>query len=86
MLSCKEIARLVSDGLDRKLPLRRRIAVRLHLAMCSGCRAYKKQIQSLNQLFSRRAKRELTRADFHAQSLSAEGRERIKASLREGPH
>ncbi len=81
MLSCKEIARLVSDGLDRKLPLRRRIAVRLHLAMCSGCRAYKKQIQSLNQLFSRRAKREP-----HAQSLSAEGRERIKASLREGPH
>ncbi len=86
MLSCKETARLISDRLDRNLPLRRRIALRLHLAMCYPCRAYKTQIDSLNRLFSRRAKRKLTRAQFHAQSLSAEGRERIKASLREGPH
>ena len=85
MLSCKETARLISDGLDRKLPLRRRIALRLHLAMCSGCRAYKNQIESLNRLFSRRAKRELTRLDFGAQSLSAQARERIKSSLHEGP-
>ncbi len=86
MLSCKETARLISDGLDRKLPLRRRIALRLHLAMCSGCRAYKTQIESLHRLFSRRAKRELSRVDFDSQSLSAEARERIKSSLHEGPH
>ncbi len=86
MLSCKEVARLISDRLDRKLPLRRRIALRLHLAMCYPCRAYKTQIDSLNRLFSRRAKRKLTRVDLDSESLSAEARERIKSSLHEGPH
>ena len=43
MLTCKEISRLVSESLDRELPLRQRMAVRFHLMMCSMCRAYQKQ-------------------------------------------
>ena len=86
MLSCKEAARLISDRLDRELPLGRRIALRLHLAMCSACRRYRNQVESLNRLYSRRAKRELSRVDFDSQSLSAEARERINSSLRQGPH
>lgn len=38
MLSCKETARLLSQGEDRGLAFGERIALRLHLAVCKGCR------------------------------------------------
>ena len=50
MLSCKEAARLVSQGLDRRLGLGERLALRLHLAICDGCKNFRKQV-----LFLRRA-------------------------------
>jgi len=54
MLTCKETARLVSDQLDRKLPLRMRLHLRLHLMMCGACSAYRRQILQLHHLFRRR--------------------------------
>ncbi len=54
MLSCKETARLVSDQLDRKLPMRLRLHLRLHLMMCGACAAYRRQMIQLNLLFRRR--------------------------------
>lgn len=79
MLSCKEATKLVSDNLDRKLPLWTRIGLRLHAAMCKGCAAYRHQIESLNKLVS----------DHYRSDQSATNRtdlpddvlERIKASL-----
>jgi hypothetical protein len=50
MLSCKEAARLVSQGLDRRLGLGERLTLRLHLAICDGCTNFRKQA-----LFLRRA-------------------------------
>jgi hypothetical protein len=54
MLSCKEAARLVSQGLDRRLGLGERLALRLHLAICDGCTNFRKQV-----LFLRKALRAL---------------------------
>jgi predicted anti-sigma-YlaC factor YlaD len=53
-LTCKEASRLVSRGLDQRLPLHRRMALRLHLAICTGCANFSKQMA-----FLRRALREL---------------------------
>jgi len=50
MLSCKEISKLVSESLDRKLPLPLRMEVRLHLMMCHLCRTYRKQSLLLRKL------------------------------------
>jgi putative zinc finger protein len=36
-LTCKEASRLISEGLDRKLGLAQRAALRLHLAVCVAC-------------------------------------------------
>jgi hypothetical protein len=58
MLTCKETSRLVSQGLDRKLGLGERIAVRLHLAICRGCANFSRQME-----FLRRATRELAAED-----------------------
>ena len=38
MLSCKETTRLLSQGEDRKLAFSEWIALRVHLAICKGCR------------------------------------------------
>jgi len=38
MLSCKETSRLLSQGEDRRLGFGERVALRVHLAICNGCR------------------------------------------------
>ncbi len=45
MMSCFEATRSVTDFLERGLRLRRRLAFRLHVATCRGCRAYLKQMR-----------------------------------------
>jgi anti-sigma factor RsiW len=45
LLSCKELVANSSDFLDGQLRLRQRIAVRLHLASCSNCRRFIRQMR-----------------------------------------
>ena len=54
MLDCKQIARLISDGLDQPLPVAERAQMRLHFVMCRGCRTVHEQMS-----FMRRAMRQL---------------------------
>jgi len=54
MLTCKETARLVSEGLDRKLSLWQRMNLRLHLMMCGACSAYRRQVETLHRIVRRR--------------------------------
>ena len=54
MLSCKEAARLVSQGLDRKLGFGERVMLRVHLTICDGCTNFKDQVA-----FLRKAARQL---------------------------
>jgi hypothetical protein len=49
MLSCKEVTRMVSQGLDRRLGLFERLRLRVHLAICDGCTNFKKQMDFLRQ-------------------------------------
>ena len=58
MLSCKEATRLVSQGLDRELALGERIALRVHLAICSGCRNVDRQLSFLRRAIRRLPERE----------------------------
>lgn len=43
MLTCKEATELASQGLDRNLGVGERLTLRLHLMICSGCRAARQQ-------------------------------------------
>lgn len=45
MMNCLQVTRAASDFLERRLKLRERIGVLMHLAVCQGCRAYVKQIR-----------------------------------------
>jgi len=59
LISCKETTRLVSQGLDRELALGERVALRVHLVICLGCRRAGRQME-----FLRRAVRELAEIDL----------------------
>ena len=44
MLSCKDVTRLVSQGLDRRLGFAERVRLRVHLAICDGCSTFTRQV------------------------------------------
>jgi hypothetical protein len=48
-LNCKEASRLISQQLDRPLPLGRRIVLRLHVLMCYACRRFQRQTAFLRE-------------------------------------
>ena len=56
LLSCKETTRLLSQGEDRTLAFGERVALRVHLAICKGCRSVNAQFR-----FLRRAVQALSR-------------------------
>jgi hypothetical protein len=43
--SCPEVVRIISQGMDRKLPISTRIKLRIHYLMCSFCERYEKQLE-----------------------------------------
>lgn len=47
MLTCKETTRLLSEAQERRLALAERLALRLHLAICTGCRNFRRQLAYL---------------------------------------
>lgn len=57
MLPCKHVATLLSTGDLASASARTRLAVRLHLAMCRHCRAFKRQLDGLGRLAGRAARR-----------------------------
>ncbi|MDH4096294.1 MAG: zf-HC2 domain-containing protein [Betaproteobacteria bacterium] len=59
IISCKETTRLVSQGLDRELAFGERVALRVHLVICLGCRRAGRQME-----FLRKAVRELAEIDL----------------------
>ncbi|GAB5604283.1 zf-HC2 domain-containing protein [Sideroxyarcus sp. TK5] len=56
MLDCKHNTELLSQSQDRPITWRERLAMRMHLMMCKGCRNFEKQLA-----FIRKAARELPR-------------------------
>jgi len=45
--SCKEVSALLIAREDRDLPLRDRLALRLHLAMCEACPRFERQVLTM---------------------------------------
>lgn len=84
MLTCKEVAQLVSDSLDRDLSFVERVIVRFHLLYCLACRRYRGQVRFLRTAIRRylRMLEEAPPAD--APVLSEAARERLNRALQQG--
>jgi hypothetical protein len=78
MPSCRDISQLISDGMDRNLPLRKRLSIRLHVSMCGFCRRYEKQLHLLHEGVGHYADPE---ANVVEKSLSPAAEEKLERAL-----
>jgi hypothetical protein len=83
MLNCKDVTRLISESMDRSLPLGKRIAVRFHLLICKFCVRYEKQLLQIREMTRRLVATEGIPGDLYGGTLSEEARERIGKTLRQ---
>jgi predicted anti-sigma-YlaC factor YlaD len=54
MPTCREMSELVTDYLERALPLRTRLDARWHLFLCPACRRYYEQMRRTVRLLAGR--------------------------------
>lgn len=80
--SCKEIARLASEGLDRQLTWRERIRIRAHFGICFLCRRYEHQLLVLHQSLARNPE---SFSECSGVGLSAEEKARLKKACSADP-
>ena len=52
-LTCKEVARILSDGLDADMSPPQRARLRLHLVVCEACRNVEQQFDLIRRLMRR---------------------------------
>ena len=72
---------MVSESMDRQLPLHRRILVMAHLMMCKYCHRFKKQLLILRNAV---ALEDIDDKKLgHSASLSKDARDRIKQAMRD---
>ncbi len=84
MLRCREISKLVSESMERDLPLRRRLEVRMHLMMCRLCWGFARQMRLLRRAARQNPQRLGPAEGVPEGRLSDEARQRIKAALGNG--
>jgi len=50
MYSCKQASFLLSQAKERKLALNETIQLKLHLTLCSHCRQFKQNLETMSEL------------------------------------
>jgi hypothetical protein len=81
MPSCDVVSRMISDSLDRPLPLWGRLRIRLHLMFCRFCTRYRRQLMAMRNMFENNHQKEEASQATDQPGLSDSARERIKQSL-----
>ena len=82
MLSCKDVTKLLSESMDRSLPLGKRVGVRLHLLLCKFCARYERQLLLIRETARRLAATVEAPGESFGRTLSEEARERIRKSIK----
>lgn len=78
MLDCKHASRLVSQSMDRRLSMRERLGLWLHLLLCDACTRFSRQIALLRQAIRQWSARIENDARL---VLSTDARRRIAAAV-----
>jgi len=78
--TCPEVARILSLGVDKELPLLMRIKLRIHHLMCSFCERYAKQLKYM-RIVAREFPEKI--GEVSDAKLPADAKERLKQALRQ---
>ncbi len=81
MMSCKQVSRLLSASMERKLSLWERIGLWFHLSMCKLCKGFSKDLEQLREAARRHAENIENDVDAADAALSTESRDRMKRAL-----
>jgi len=76
MTTCKETTELASRAMDERLPFGERMALRMHLAICTNCARFTRQLHEMRRLFQLE-----TAANDAVPGLPPEARHRIASEL-----
>lgn len=49
MLNCRQASRLISEAQERPLSLPEKIALKMHVLMCAGCKNFSLQVPFLSK-------------------------------------
>ena len=80
MIDCRAVTQIVSEAMDRPLPLRRQLWMWIHLMMCGRCAAFRKQIWLLRSAAAAQPPDEKT-AEKDVPRLSEDARSRLKTII-----
>ena len=84
MFNCKKVTYMVSESLDRELPLVQRMGIRMHLLMCKFCSRFRKQMLALSKISKYL---DIQEAQLEPSvALSPEARSRINQALQQHDH
>lgn len=75
MTTCKETTELASRAMDSRLSFGERLALRMHLAICTNCARFAQQIEEMRKVLRRDA------TDDAGPGLSEPARQRIETEL-----
>lgn len=56
MMNCKQATQLISESQDRALSLPEKLALRVHVMMCAGCKNFSLQVPFLSKAMKAYAK------------------------------
>ncbi|MBL4888839.1 MAG: hypothetical protein JKX97_02320 [Candidatus Lindowbacteria bacterium] len=82
MLSCKEVARLTSESMDRTLTLGEKVSLSFHKLICGACKCYCGQIHAFRDAIKEWSKNPCVDSETDGQCLDEEGRAKIKAAIK----
>ena len=81
MRNCREVSRLLSESMERKLSRWEHMGLWFHLAMCRLCRGYSSDLQFLRDMARQHARAVETDTAVSDAALSPAARERMKRFL-----
>jgi hypothetical protein len=76
--TCKDVTRMMSEAMDRPLPLQKRVAIYVHRLICVWCDRYYRQIHSLRD---RSKSLHLHLEDLSEEKLSPDVKTKIKLAM-----
>lgn len=79
--TCKEVTKMASYAMEKKLPLRERFGYRMHLLICRLCMRYVKHLQLIRDVSQQHTVKIEANPVAPASTLSQQARERMKQTL-----